>query len=243
MSGGLLAAPAAAQPANDTPPSISGTRLQGQALTEVPGSWSDGVGGVTVQWESCRDSLGSDCTPIPNSPTWQGSQYTPTTRDVGQWITVVETASDSVGNVSSAIAAPVGPVILNLVKATMQWTFYYTPSYTKILRLTGHGLSAQTTVLMRCRGHGCPFSTRVPSPKARHQCGHGNKANCQPAGTLDLSPSFRGYRLHVGARLTIAMTIPGGIGKFYAFTVRAGRGPRVFIGCLAPGATRPDPGC
>jgi hypothetical protein len=231
--GGLFAAPAAALPANDTPPSISGTLLQGQPLTEVPGSWTDTAGGVKVQWESCPDSLGSGCTPVPNSPTGQGSQYVPTTSDVGKWITVVETASDGRGDISSVVGAPVGPVTLDVVTATMQWTFYYTPSYTKILGLFVNGLSAQTTVLVGCHGHGCPFLRRTPASNAKRGA----------PGVLNLARSFRGRRLPVGTQITVAITIPGGIGKFYAFTMRTGRGPRVYIGCLAPGATRPGAGC
>src|SRR5579863_3253269 len=50
LGGGLFAAPAAAQPSNDAPPSISGSLLQSQPLTEVAGSWSDAAGGVQVQW-------------------------------------------------------------------------------------------------------------------------------------------------------------------------------------------------
>jgi hypothetical protein len=243
FSAGFLAVPAAAQPTNDMPPSISGTPLQGQALTELAGGWSDALKGVRVQWESCPDGLGSDCTPIPNSPTWQGSQYTPTTSEVGEWLTVVETASDGKGDVSSVIADPVGPVTLNLITATMQWTFYYTPTYTKVMGLLVNGLASQATVLVGCRGHGCPFSRRISPSNARRRCGQGNKPNCQAPGTLNLSSSFRGNRLHVGVQITVAITIPGGIGKFYEFTVRAGLGPRIFIGCLAPGATRPGAGC
>lgn len=230
VSWGVLAAPAAAQPTNDAPPTIAGSLLQGQPLTEVPGSWTGAAGAVTVQWESCPDSSGDGCTPIPNSPTAQGSQYSPTMGEVGEWITVVETASDGQGNVSNAIADPVGPVTIDLVTATMRWTFYYTPSYTKVLGLVLNGLAPQTTIQVGCRGHSCPFSSRISGPDAT-------------SGVLSLLPPFRRHRLHVGTQITVAVTLPGGIGKFYAFTVRAGRGPRIFISCLAPGATSPGASC
>jgi hypothetical protein len=241
--GGLLPTPAAAQPTNDTPPSISGAPLPGQTLTEVGGSWTDAAKGVTVQWESCPDSFGSACTPIPNSPASQGSRYTLPASEVGQWITAVETASDAKGNVSSVIADPVGPVTADLVTATMQWTFDFTPSYTKVIGLIINGLSKQTTVLVGCRGHGCPFSRRTPPLNAGHPCGQGHKPGCQPPGTLNLLPSFGEHRLGAGAQITIAITIPGGVGKFYGFTVRSGHGPHVQIACLAPGATRPGASC
>jgi len=157
--------------------------------------------------------------------------------------TVVETASDGQGNVSSVIADPVGPVKVDLVTSTMQWTFYYTPSYTKVNGLTVNGLFPQAAVLVRCRGKGCPFSKRVSSANTKQPCGKGHEPKCRSHGTLDLSPSLRGHRLHVGAKITIAITLPGGVGKYYSFTVRAGRGPRVYIGCLAPGATRPGTAC
>lgn len=243
ISAAVLAAPAAAQPTNNTAPSISGTELQGQPLTEVPGSWSEATGGVKVQWEDCPNRLGSGCTPIPNSPTSQGSVYMPTTSEVGEWITVVETASDGRGNGSSAMADPVGPVTLDLVTATMQWTFYFTPSYTRVMALLINGLSRHTTVQLGCRGRGCPFSRRMSAANAGRRCGAGQQSNCQRPGSLDLSRSFRRHRLRVGTRITVAITIPGGIGKFYAFTVRAGHGPRVSIGCLAPGATEPGGSC
>ena len=243
------AAPASAQPisntpslTNNTPPSISGIPEPGATLTEEAGSWSDATS-VTVQWESCPNSLGSGCTVIPNSPTAQGSQYTPTTTEIGQWITVVETASDGQGNVGMATADPVGPVTFGTVTATMQWTFYYTPSYTKVLALTATGLSPGMPVVVRCHGEGCPFQVHTSDAPASNRCGQKHRAKCKPPGTLDLAPPFRGRRLLVGTQITVEIRSPGGLGKYYEFTVRAGRGPLVQITCLAPGATGPGSSC
>lgn len=196
-----------------------------------------------MQWEDCPDSMGSGCTAIPDSPTTQGSQYTPAPSDVGQWITVVETASDGQGNVSMAIADPVGPVTLGAVTATMRWTFYYTPSYTKVLGLVVNGLAPGMTVAVGCHGHGCPFAQHSSAITASHPCQPKLMAKCEPPGTLDLTPPFHGHRLVVGTRITVEITSPGGIGKYYRFTVRARQGPRIDIACLAPGATVPGVGC
>ena len=197
----------------------------------------DGKRGKITSYKA--DILVPNCGGDPIVP----SQYIPTTSDVGAWITVVETASDGRGNVGSAIADPVGPVTLDLVTATMQWTFYYTPPYTKVTALSIDGLSAQATVRVGCRGRGCPFSRHVSPSGAGRRCGLAREPNCPPPGSLDLSQSFSGYRLHAGTQITVAITIPGGVGKFYAFTIRAGRGPHVSIGCLGPGATHPGHAC
>jgi hypothetical protein len=58
-----------------------------------------------------------------------------------------------------------------------------------------------------------------------------------------LAPVFHNRRLAVGAQITVAITRPLWIGKYYQFTIRARRAPRVRIACLAPGAVRPRFGC
>ena len=112
-----------------------------------------------------------------------------------------------------------------------------------VLALIVNGLSPGNTVVVGCHGSGCPFSRHTSAITASHPCGQKQAANCKPPGTLDLTPPFRGHRLLVGARITVAITSPGGIGKYYRFTVRARRGPRIDIACLAPGATLPGGGC
>jgi hypothetical protein len=43
--------------------------------------------------------------------------------------------------------------------------------------------------------------------------------------------------------VTVQILRPGWIGKYYLFTMRAGRGPKIKISCLAPGRTAPGRGC
>src|SRR5439155_709131 len=50
-------------PANIAPPTISGSAQQGQALTEVHGSWSNEPTSFKYQWLQCS-SLGEGCLPI-----------------------------------------------------------------------------------------------------------------------------------------------------------------------------------
>jgi hypothetical protein len=219
----------------------------GGTLTEVPGNWSGSTASIAVQWEDCSSTLALGCTPIPGSPTTPGSQYKPTAGDLGKWITVMETGVDAQGDVSQVWAYPVGPITLGAVTATvtatMQWTFYYTPQYTKVLALLINGLGSGVTVAVGCHGHGCPFAERSSVVFARHLCLRAQRTMCTQQGTLDLAPGFLGHRLMVGARISVEVTSPGGIGKYYGFTVRARRGPLIDISCLAPGATVPGRNC
>ena len=124
-----------------------------------------------------------------------------------------------------------------LITSTMQWTFYYTPTYTRVLALTVNGAS-DTTVLVKCIGKGCPFAAHTTRVKSTNRCGSKRRGGCPAGGTINLTPTFGIHRLHVGTRVVVTITRPRWIGKYYSFVVRSGRGPRVRIACLAPGASR-----
>jgi Bacterial Ig-like domain (group 3) len=125
---------------------------------------------------------------------------------------------------------------------TIGWTFYYTPTYTKVVALLARGAS-NTTLLVSCNGQGCPFTRRsTPVPRFK-RCGAGGKRTCPTHGNVDLTPEFRGDRLGVGTTITVIISRPHWVGKYYRFTVQARHGPRVRIACMAPGRTRPGLGC
>ncbi len=129
------------------------------------------------------------------------------------------------------------------ITSTMQWTFFYTPRYTKVLALVVNGASPGAKVLVRCHGRGCPFAKRTKVvKKTRHCRSKGKKRKCPPP-KVDLTRALRNHRLHVGARLNVNVVRRGWIGKYYLFTVRSGHAPRVRISCLAPGGTRPGVRC
>jgi hypothetical protein len=131
---------------------------------------------------------------------------------------------------------------LGLITSTMQWSFYYTPSYTRVLALVINGASG-ATVLVKCAGKGCPFAARTTRVTNRNRCRSKRRGGCPPAGTLSLTPRFGTHRLRVGAQVVVMITRAGWIGKYYSFLVRSRRGPRVRIACLAPGASRAGVGC
>jgi hypothetical protein len=150
------------------------------------------------------------------------------------------------GSSSSAQTVSVIPVpvqVLGTITSTMQWSFLYTPVYTKVLTLVVNGASTGTTVLVKCHGRGCPYAKHARSVAGASRCGGRGKRKCPPHGRIDLRGGFQGHRLYPGARITVMITRPGWIGKYYTFVVRARRGPSIQISCLAPGGTRPGVGC
>lgn len=128
----------------------------------------------------------------------------------------------------------------------MQWSFFFTPTYTRVVGLMLRG-AAHTRVLVSCDGRGCPFSQRVVVVNGRTRCNRKVHGRCRQgersAGPINLARVFKRRRLGVGTRIAVAITRPGWLGKYYAFTARPGRVPRVQISCLPPGATRPGRGC
>jgi hypothetical protein len=132
--------------------------------------------------------------------------------------------------------------VLGAISATMQWTFNYTPQYTEVLALVLNG-AQQTAVTVRCAGRGCPFRNHVIVVGATHPCGKHLRRRCSNALGFNLTQVFRSHHLRVGERITVMITKPSWIGKYYRFIIRSGRGPGVHIGCLAPGATSPGGPC
>ena len=134
------------------------------------------------------------------------------------------------------------------ITSTMRWTFFVSPAYTRVLSLLVRG-ALHTHVLVTCHGHGCPFTQRVRAVNRHKVCTRRVHGRCRHtkssggSGTLNVAPAFGSDRLAVGTRIGVAITRPGWIGRYYAFTVRPGRAPRIQISCLAPGATRPGGGC
>jgi hypothetical protein len=129
------------------------------------------------------------------------------------------------------------------ISARTSWTFRFTPTYTSILALTIRGLYEGSNVVLGCRGKGCPFRSEdfpVLRPKL---CSPNVPALSCPPNNFFLTKYFAGRRLGVGTELTILISHPSYIGKYYSFTVQARKSPTVTIACLAPGGTMPGVGC
>lgn len=96
---------AADAPASGSPPTVSGSAREGQALTTQSGSWSGNPTGYAYQWQRC-DASGAACTTISGeaAPT-----YTLDAADVGATVRVVVRASNSAGS-TGATSSPTGVV-------------------------------------------------------------------------------------------------------------------------------------
>jgi fibronectin type 3 domain-containing protein len=102
LLGGLPAALAATSPpVNTSPPTISGTTVQGKTLTASPGSWSHKPTSYAYQWKRCNSSGGA-CASITGAT---AKSYTLVSADVGATMRVAVTASNSGGSATATSAA------------------------------------------------------------------------------------------------------------------------------------------
>lgn len=93
-------------PQNTSPPTISGSAVEGQALTATTGNWTgDPPINFTYQWQRC-DQSGLNCANIAGATT---NTYTLTAADVGRTIRVAVTAQNASGS-ATAFSAPTAPV-------------------------------------------------------------------------------------------------------------------------------------
>jgi hypothetical protein len=127
------------------------------------------------------------------------------------------------------------------INSIVQWKFFYHPRYTQVLLLRVSEIASGSRLLLGCAGSGCPFKRR--SIIERSRCQRAGGANCSTNSTINLLPSFQRRRLRVGSQITIRITRPKWVGKYYAFKMQSGQPPGIVVNCLAPGASRPGVGC
>jgi len=130
------------------------------------------------------------------------------------------------------VAKPTG-----FVSSLMTWTFQFAPHYTRVSALTVTGVEPGITISAGCSGSGCPKHRYVDTVK-RAACG--KRDDCK---NVNLAKRFAGDKLGIGASLTVRLTHPGWLGKYYSFLVRGGRKPKIDTACLAVGETKPGVGC
>jgi hypothetical protein len=94
-------------PASVGEPSISGTAVGGQVLTEHHAPWSGGPSSYADQWEAC-DSAGTACAPIPGAT---GTRLKLGPAQLGQTIRVSEVAANTFGTAAAVTSAATQPVL------------------------------------------------------------------------------------------------------------------------------------
>jgi hypothetical protein len=149
----------------------------------------------------------------------------------------------STSQAESVSAVPLPTDVVGTITSTMQWAFYYTPSYTQVRALVVNGVLPGATVLVKCHGKGCPFAHHSTLLGKRARCTKKKKGMCSAYGSFLITPGFASHRLGVGSRITVEIIRPSWVGKFYSFTVRSRQSPRIQIGCLAPSGGVPGQGC
>ena len=152
-------------------------------------------------------------------------------------------AGDSNFAPSTSGPATVAVRVRGTISVTMQWTFTFTPTYTQPLVLSVDGAPGGATILLECRGHGCPFAARSIATEPTHRCDSKGRRRCGPPGSVNLLKWLGHRRLRVGARIVVRISKPGWVGKEYVFVVRARRVPRVQITCPEPGNSSPGTAC
>lgn len=110
-------------PVNTSPPTVTGSALQGQTLSAGVGSWSNSPAAYAYQWQRC-DTSGNNCVDIAGATS---SSYTIGSGDTGgHTLRVLVTATNSGGSGSATsaatatVSAPAPPQ--NITKPTISGT-------------------------------------------------------------------------------------------------------------------------
>jgi hypothetical protein len=139
------------------------------------------------------------------------------------------TASASPDGSVQIVRSSTVPTVLGFVTSTLQWTFFYHPTYTLVALFKAFRIVKGTSVLATCQGEGCPFSKL--------------RLEGSSAGSINLLPRFRHHHLRAGTRITVRLTHRHWIGKYYSFTIRASQPPLTDLTCLAVGHAVPGVSC
>jgi len=128
-------------PAHTSPPTISGSTVEGQTLMASTGTWS-GTTPISFadQWQRCSSS----CSNITQAT---GSTYTLATADVGLRVRVVVTATNTDGS-ALAISSEIGPIAPSSAHIKASLTGQITP----------HGKAAGIAALMKNQGYALSFT-------------------------------------------------------------------------------------
>jgi adhesin/invasin len=136
---------------------------------------------------------------------------------------------------------------LPYVTSTMTWSFLRATTYSKVISLVVRHPPASGNVVIDCSGRGCPFANHTMAVPSHRKCRKAKakakgKCTAQAVPVFDLTSQLRNDRLAIGAKLVIEITKKHHNAKYYSFQITSA-GPQSFIGCIAPGHTKPNHGC
>jgi hypothetical protein len=113
---------------------------------------------------------------------------------------------------ASAIATVTITVPKLRLNPKLAWTFGFTRMYTTVKAMKFTHLPSGAKIEITCAGKGCKAKSHTRRPKS---------------STVGIAGVFKGWRLHPGAKLTIAVVKSGAIGKQWVFSVRPSQRPTV----------------
>src|ERR1019366_5814248 len=136
-------------PVNITVPSISGTNVPGNTLTEVNGTWTNGPTSYRYQWERCSGSP-LTCTALSGAT---AATYVVATGDAGYAFEVQETAVNAGGASAPATSSVVlPPVPTNLTLPTISGTNVPGNTLTEVHGTWANAPTSYTYQWERCSG-------------------------------------------------------------------------------------------
>jgi hypothetical protein len=152
------------------------------------------------------------------------------------------TGSDNAGNTTTRKCRY---LVLGQIDPSLIWGFRPDGASTRVALIVAGHLPPRATIRVRCHGAGCRSASRLVRPDRKPTC---RPKSCRRASkrhetAVDLTGLFRGWSLHAGAVLEIAISERDAIGRGFVFTMRNGRIPSELVGCLAPGSLIPNRGC
>lgn len=233
-------------PVNVSRPAISGEPVEGHVLYASPGEWAHEPDALTYQWQIC-DVNGINCANLGGET---GAAHGVGSTEIGHTLKVAVTATNRAGAMAadSATSSPIvatpsiEPKIVTqitpAVGSTALWKFAPHKRYTTVSLLSMSDLPPTGTMELSCAGRGCVFHRRIWTTMASpSRC---RRAKCLPRKSPDIyekqnvSTLFRDRHLAPGARVTVAITKPGWIGRTFVFKIRSGKAPSLVITCSAP---------
>jgi hypothetical protein len=182
-------------PANETPPSISGSALVGEQLSASHGTWTGHPTAYAYQWENCN-AAGGSCSEIAGATS---PKYTLTTGDIGHTIRVVVTASNPSGPASASSDAT----------ATVVAKPPAAPANTALPAISGSDVEGDTLKASNGTWTGSPTSYAYQWEDCNAAGGSCSEISGATSSSRKLASSDVGHTLRVVVKATNA----GGTGK------------------------------
>jgi hypothetical protein len=168
-------------PTSSAPPTISGTAVAGQTLTETHGTWRGLPTGYSYQWLRCATGT---CVTIAGAT---AQTYTLGSADIGATLIVAEQATNGSGTGAPATSAPTGAVASAPTAA---------PAYTVAPSIAGNPQQGQTLT----EAHGTWINNPTSFAYSWQRCD--SSANCLPI-TGATSASYTLTAADVGSTIVV----------------------------------------